>query len=99
MDRAKSVIARLKNKSKSTGKSLQLYLQLICQEEFIRKISQSDFKNQLVLKGGLFIFTLTNFEGRSTIDMDFLLRNMDNSEQNINRLIMTRMISQIIYWN
>ena len=63
MDKAKSVIERLKNKSKRTGKSVQLYLQLLCQEEFLRKVSQSEFKNQLVLKGGLFIYTLTNFEG------------------------------------
>ncbi len=83
MDKAKSAIAKLKNKSMRTGKSLQLYLQLLCQEEFLRKVSLSEFKNQLVLKGGLFIYTLTNFEGRSTIDMDFLLRNLDNSEENI----------------
>lgn len=87
MDKAKSVIERLKNKSKRTGKSLQLYLQLLCQEEFLRKVSQSEFKNQLVLKGGLFIFTLTNFEGRATIDMDFLLQHIDNSEQNIRRIV------------
>lgn len=86
MDKAKSVIAKLKNKSMRTGKSLQLYLQLLCQEEFLRRVSLSEFKNQLVLKGGLFIYTLTNFEGRSTIDMDFLLRNLDNSEENIHMI-------------
>lgn len=86
MDKAKSVIAKLKNKSMRTGKSLQLYLQLLCQEEFLRRVSLSEFKNQLILKGGLFIYTLTNFEGRSTIDMDFLLRNLDNSEENIHMI-------------
>ncbi len=86
MDKAKSAIAKLKNKSMRTGKSLQLYLQLLCQEEFLRKVSLSEFKSQLVLKGGLFIYTLTNFEGRSTIDMDFLLRNLDNSEENIQKI-------------
>lgn len=34
----------------------------------------------------MFIYTLTNFEGRSTIDMDFLLRNLDNSEENIHMI-------------
>lgn len=48
MDKAKSVIAKLKNKSMRTGKSLQLYLQLLCQEEFLRRVSLSEFKNQLV---------------------------------------------------
>ena len=86
IDKAKSAISKLKNKSMRTGKSLQLYLQLLCQEEFLRKVSLSEFKSQLVLKGGLFIYTLTNFEGRSTIDMDFLLRNLDNSEENIQKI-------------
>jgi predicted nucleotidyltransferase component of viral defense system len=86
IDKAKSAIAKLKNKSMRTGKSLQLYLQLLCQEEFLRKVSLSEFKSQLVLKGGLFIYTLTNFEGRSTIDMDVLLSNLDNSEENIQKI-------------
>jgi predicted nucleotidyltransferase component of viral defense system len=86
IDKAKSAIAKLKNKSMRTGKSMQLYLQLLCQEEFLRKVSLSEFKSQLVLKGGLFIYTLTNFEGRSTIDMDVLLRNLDNSEENIQKI-------------
>lgn len=35
MNMGASVIARLRNKSKGTGKPLQLYLQLFCQEEFL----------------------------------------------------------------
>ena len=36
MDRGASVIARLKNKAKETGKPFQLHLQLFCQEEYSR---------------------------------------------------------------
>ena len=35
-DIAASVIAKLKNKAKKSGKPLQLYMQLFCQEEFLR---------------------------------------------------------------
>lgn len=35
-DRAASVLAKLKSKSRETGKPLQLLLQLFCQEEFLR---------------------------------------------------------------
>ena len=54
MDKGASVLAKLKNKAKQTGKPLQMYLQLFCQEEFLRKLSLSKYVDNLVLKGGLF---------------------------------------------
>lgn len=87
MDRGASVIAKLKNKSKQTGKPLQLYLQLFCQEEFLRKLSLSKYADNLVLKGGLFIYTLTNFESRATIDVDFLMRHLPNRVEEIQKII------------
>lgn len=71
MDKGASVLVKLKNKSKQTGKPLQMHLQLFCQEEFLRKLSLSKYADDLVLKGVLFIYTLTNFESRATIDVDF----------------------------
>ena len=78
-DIAASVLAKLRNKAKAAGISYQQCLQLFMQEEFLRKLSKSGLKKFLVLKGGLFIYTLTNFESRATIDVDFLLRDMPNS--------------------
>ena len=40
-----------------------------------------------MLKGGLYIYTLTNFESRATIDVDFLLRNFSNSIEDVKLLI------------
>jgi len=86
-DIAASVIARLKNKSKETGISLQLYLQLFCQEEFLRRVSMSQYADNLVLKGGLFIYTLTNFESRATVDVDFLLRQLPNNAESVQKIV------------
>lgn len=76
MDIGASVLAKLKNKAQKSGKPLQLHLQLFCQEEFLRRLSLSVHVDKLILKGGLFIYTLTNFESRATVDIDFLLRQM-----------------------
>ena len=86
-DIAASVLAKLKNKAKASGISYQQCLQLFMQEEFLRKLSKSGYDDFLVLKGGLFIYTLTNFEGRATIDVDFLLRGYSNSINNVKDLI------------
>lgn len=86
-DIAASVLAKLRNKAKASGISYQQCLQLFMQEEFLRKLSKSGYDDFLVLKGGLFIYILTNFESRATIDVDFLLRGHSNSIDNVKDLI------------
>lgn len=86
-DKALSVLAKLKNKAKHSGKSFNLYLQLFCQEEFLRRLSNSRYVDNLVLKGGLFIYTLTNFESRATIDVDFLLQHQTGTIEQLENLI------------
>lgn len=86
-DIAASVLAKLRNKAKTAGISYQQCLQLFMQEEFLRKLSKSGYEDNLILKGGLFIYTLTNFESRATIDVDFLLRNSSNSLEEVKALI------------
>ena len=86
-DMAASVLARLKNKAKTGGISYQQCLQLFFQEEFLRKLSASKYKDNLILKGGLFIYTLTNFESRATIDVDFMLRGLSNDMVRMDEII------------
>lgn len=86
-DISTSILTKLKNKAKSSGISYQQCLQLFFQEEFLRRLSKSKYVYNLVLKGGLFIYTLTNFESRATIDVDFLLRQQSNSIADIKVMI------------
>ena len=91
-DIAASVLAKLRNKAKASGISYQQCLQLFVQEEFLRKLPKSGCEDNLILKGGLFIYTLTNFESRATIDVDFLLRAASNSINDVKALI-TRILN------
>lgn len=77
-DRGASVLARLKAQSKETGLNYQSCLQLFAQEEFLRRLGMSKYAKNLILKGGMFLYTLTNFEGRPTMDIDFMLRQLTN---------------------
>ena len=91
-DTAASVLARLKNKSKESGRSYQLCLQLFCQEEFLRRLEKSDYSDNFVLKGGLFIYSLTEFDSRVTVDIDFLLKSLPNMPEQL-RAILEKIIS------
>lgn len=66
-NRAASVLAKLKDQAKAEGINYQMCLQLFFQEEFLRRLSHSKYKENLVLKGGMFIYTLTAFESRPTM--------------------------------
>ena len=86
-DVAASVLARLKNKAKESGRSYQLCLQLFCQEEFLRRLEKSEYAENLVLKGGLFIYSVTDFDSRVTVDVDFLLRKIPSTPERLNSVL------------
>ena len=73
-DMGASVLTRLKKQAKETGINYQTCLQLFAQEEFLRKLEMSGYAENLVLKGGMFLYTISNYEGRPTMDIDFMLR-------------------------
>lgn len=82
-----SVLARLKNKANESGRSYQLCLQLFCQEEFLRRLEKSEYAENLVLKGGLFLYSLTGFDSRVTVDVDFLLQKIPNTPEHLRSIL------------
>ena len=82
-----SVLAKLRNKTKETGRSNQLCMQLFCQEEFLRRLEKSKYAENFVLKGGLFLYTLTEFDSRVTVDVDFMLRKIPNTPEKLRAVI------------
>lgn len=86
-DMAASVLARLKHKAAESGRSYQLYMQLFCQEEFLRRLEKSKYSENLVLKGGLFIYSVTDFDSRVTVDVDFLLRKIPNTPEQLKAVL------------
>lgn len=87
MVNTKSILQKLRNKAEKEDISFQLTLQLFCQEEFLRRLSHSDYKKSLILKGGLFLYLITNFDSRPTMDIDFLMRNQSNENEKIREMI------------
>ena len=86
-DIAASVLARLKNKAAENGRSYQFCLQLFCQEEFLRRLEKSKYAENLILKGGLFIYSVTDFDSRVTVDVDFLLRRVPNTPEQLKPIL------------
>ncbi|SHH02451.1 Nucleotidyl transferase AbiEii toxin, Type IV TA system [Anaerosphaera aminiphila DSM 21120] len=82
-----SVLARLKNKSKERKIPLQQLLNLFCQEEFLRRLSKSKHRDQLILKGGFLLYSISGFTTRPTVDSDYLLKGYSNNIEEIEELV------------
>jgi len=86
-DKAASVLVNLKNQAREIGVSYQICVQLFCQEEFLRKVEKSSYFENFILKGGMLIYTLTEFDGRPTRDIDFMVRWLSNETSSINQVM------------
>lgn len=53
----------------------------------MRRLEKSKYAENLVLKGGLFIYSLTKFDSRVTVDVDFLLRQIPNTPQQVKEIL------------
>jgi len=86
-DTAQSILDRLKIKARQSGKGYQLHLQLFCQEEFLRRVQRSRYFGNLVLKGGLLLYCLSEFEARPTMDVDFMLQQLPNDMEKMKEVV------------
>ena len=90
-DIAASVLAQLKNKAAESDGSYQLF----CQGEFLRRLEKSKYAENLVLKGGLFLHSLTDFDSRVTVDVDFLLRQIPNTPEQLKSILEDIIVAHI----
>ena len=89
-----SVLSKLKNKAINEGVAFQQLLTLFLQEEFIRRLSQSEYRDKLILKGGFLLYALSDFASRPTIDADYLLRDYPNKVESILSLVHTILLGK-----
>ena len=82
-----SILARLKNRAKEEGIAFQQLLNLFFQEEFIRRLAKSNHREQLILKGGFLLYSISGFTTRPTVDADYLLKNHSNEMDSVEKLV------------
>lgn len=91
---AASLKAKLKNFAQDTGLTFQEALTYYGLERTIYRISISDYSENFVLKGGIFLYAIfdRNYE-RATTDIDFLVQRISNSSEEM-KTIFKSILSQ-----
>ena len=91
-----SIKAKLKNFAKDTGHTFQEALTYYGLERTIYRISVSEYADNFILKGGIFLYAIfnRNYE-RATTDVDFLAQRISNSGEEM-KMIFQNILSQEI---
>lgn len=78
-----SLQARVKNLASKKKIPSNIILQEYFFDSFLRRLSKSEYMKNFVFKGGFLLSTDLGIDSRSTMDIDFLLRNLDFEKGNI----------------
>lgn len=82
-----SIKAKIRNLAKKNNISAQVILQNYMFERFLERISKSDYRNKLILKGGMLIAAMVGIDNRSTMDMDATLKGYPLDEEKLTTAI------------
>lgn len=80
---AASISAKLKNIAKSQKLNFDQIFLLYLQERLLYRLSNTNYKNQFILKGGLLLYSLSQSHSRPTKDVDLLGKQIANDLESI----------------
>ena len=87
MNNAVQLKAHIRRLSKSLNVETEVLLRNFMMERLLERIANSEFKDNLVLKGGMLIASMVGLGSRSTMDMDALITGKTLSEEGVLSII------------
>ncbi|AMC92956.1 hypothetical protein AOC36_02830 [Erysipelothrix larvae] len=87
MRTSKQLKGYLRNLAKEKNISAQELLQIFMFERLIERLSLSEYRNHIVLKGGLLVASLIGIDERTTMDMDTTIVGYPVTEESMETLI------------
>jgi predicted nucleotidyltransferase component of viral defense system len=87
--KAMSLKARIKNYAKDNNIAAQVVLQNYMFERFLVRLSESEYREKFVIKGGMLIAAIVGLDTRSTMDLDTTLKNLPLTEDKILEAVKT----------
>ncbi|MDD3361731.1 MAG: nucleotidyl transferase AbiEii/AbiGii toxin family protein [Hespellia sp.] len=81
--KAMSLKAKIKNYAESNNIAEQVVLQNYMFERFLARMSESEYNEKFVIKGGMLIAAIVGLDTRYTMDLDTTLKNLPLTEEKI----------------
>lgn len=84
---AKQMKDLIRNQSKKTGIPAQVLLRKFMMERFMERVSQSAYRDNFILKGGLLVSAFVGSELRSTMDIDTTIKGLNVTADHIRQVV------------
>ena len=78
---------RIKNIAKQNGTDPISLLRIYMMERFLDRISQSKYKDDFIVKGGILVTSMIGVSLRSTMDIDTTIRNFNLTKEETTRIV------------
>lgn len=85
--KAMSLKAKIRNIAKSKNIPAQVILQNYMFERFLNRLSDSEYKEKFVLKGGMLVAAIVGIDNRATMDLDTTLKNLPLTPEAIEKAL------------
>lgn len=84
---ARSIKDKIKNKAKGDSGKSQSLLRHYAMERFLERLSESTYRDNFVLKGGMLMSSLVGLDQRTTMDIDTTVKGIDVGIDSILKVI------------
>lgn len=79
--------ALVRNISKGDSSKAQVIIRNYVMERFLERLSLSQYRNIMILKGGTLVAAMVGLDKRSTMDVDATLKNLPLNEDNARKIV------------
>jgi len=79
--------ALVRNISKGDSTKAQIIIRNYVMERFLERLSLSQYRNNLILKGGILVAAMVGLDNRSTMDIDTTLKNLPLNEESAKTIV------------
>ena len=83
INNVQSLKDKLRNVAKEKNVDFNVAMRFYMYDCFIKRLSQSHFKENFILKGGFYLSTLFGIDTRSTMDIDTAIMNLNLTKENL----------------
>ena len=79
---AAQVKGRIKSLAERNGMDPRVLMRMFMMERFLERVSESEYQENFIIKGGILVSSMVGVSMRSTLDIDTSIRNRDLSLEN-----------------
>ena len=81
------VKGRIKNVAKENKADARTIMRIYMMERFLERVSNSKYKDNFIIKGGMLVTAMVGVANRSTMDIDTSIKNQNLSAEDVRRIV------------